>query len=62
MTKNDYWALARKSGKVIATWPQWKQDYHNQKKAERAIRVKEREPTDLQIAFNRLFKYIAGEL
>lgn len=60
--KDNYWDLARESSNIIAEWPQWKQDYHEQKKAERAARVKEREPTDLEIALNRLFQYIAGEL
>ena len=30
--KCDYWALAREAGKIIATWPQWKQDFHHYKK------------------------------
>lgn len=32
----EYWGLARESKDVIATWPQWKQDYHRYKKKIRA--------------------------
>lgn len=30
----EYWKLARNTDQTISEWPQWKQDYHKNKKAD----------------------------